>query len=357
MHPPNVECLDAETLAAYLDGLLGEEAVGRAERHIDHCRACRTELSALAATRSFPTGSGAFEILDGLSIGGRLGRYEVSRELGRGSMGVVMRAYDPELARAVALKILDSRAAGARARLRHEAQAMARLTHPNVVTIYDVVTHGDTICIAMELVEGETLRDHASKPRSWRATLDICMRAGRGLAAAHAARLIHRDYKPENVLCAADGRVVVSDFGLAQLDDDDPPSAATLAGTPAYMAPELLRGERATAASDQFSFCVTTYEALYGVRPFAGDTLVELRERIVAGIPREPPSGTCVPSSIRAVLLRGLATDPARRFASMSDLLDALGVDRTRRRRRTAIVIAVAVAASVLVLRELFGGN
>jgi eukaryotic-like serine/threonine-protein kinase len=363
---PTADCLDPETLAAYLDGALTEAAAAHADRHVDHCESCRGELSALAATHSFPAGSGGALLVEGTLLEGKLGRYEVLRELGRGSMGIVVRAYDPELERAVAVKILSGLdGTEARDRLRREAQAMARLSHPNVATVYDVATHGDLLFIAMELIEGTTLRERVRSPRPWRATLAECLAAGRGLAAAHAARLVHRDYKPENVLLGADGRVVVSDFGLAVIDtrgddrdDRHPratrtPHATTLAGTPAYMAPELLRGESATPASDQFSFCVATYEALYGERPFPGDTLAELRER-TAGVPRDPPPGSRVPARIRAVLLRGLASDPARRFPSMTALLAALE-RRPRWPLAAAIVAAGTITLGVAVSRSAAG--
>ncbi|HEU0032151.1 MAG TPA: serine/threonine-protein kinase [Kofleriaceae bacterium] len=366
MRSPNTECLDPETFAAYLDGVLGHDAVARADRHIDHCTACRGELSALAAmhtftTASFAEGSGeAMLVVDGAPLASRLGRYELIRELGRGSMGVVVRAYDPELARAVAVKILSPRLwhgaePDAQDRLRREAQAMARLVHPNVVTVYDVATDHGALFVAMELVEGGTLRDYVLRPRPWRDTLDVCIRAGRGLAAAHAAKLIHRDYKPENVLCGTHGRVVVSDFGLARLEDDHPvarsapATATTLAGTPAYMAPELFRGEPATTASDQFAFCVATFEALYGVRPFAGDTFAQLREQILAGIPRAATTGRGIPLRVHGVLLRGLAVDPAHRWSSLPELLDALDAAATSRTRRTALA-ALAFAFGALVL-------
>jgi tetratricopeptide (TPR) repeat protein/predicted Ser/Thr protein kinase len=335
------ECLDAETLAAYVDGLLAHAAIERADRHIDHCRACRAELSALAATTSFPMGSASPPIPDLESVPvveGTLGRYRVERELGRGNMGVVVRAYDPELARAVAIKILAPKWAhgrDARERLRREAQAMARLSHPNVVQVYDVTSQGELLAIAMELVEGTTLREELGSRKTWQALLAICIAAGRGLAAAHAAKLIHRDYKPENVLCS-EGRVVVSDFGLARLDESPPmpldasATTTTLAGTPAYIAPELLLGEPATTASDQYSFCVATYEALYGERPFAGTRLEELRTNMANGRVRAAPVGSTVPIAVRNALLRGLSTDPAKRWPSMELLLAALDTPRAR---------------------------
>ncbi|MEO7092623.1 MAG: tetratricopeptide repeat-containing protein kinase family protein, partial [Polyangiales bacterium] len=181
--------------------------------------------------------------------------------------------------------------------------------------------------------------------------LAITISAGRGLAAAHAAKLVHRDFKPENVLCADDGRVVVSDFGLARLDEEPaalPGTTAgtvtTLAGTPAYMGPELLAGSPATTASDQFSFCVATYEALYGERPFAGKTLDELRASIAAGVPRPVPAGSVVPARIRSALVRGLARDPAQRWESMDELLAALVAAGRPPRRRIAIIAGLAAA-------------
>jgi tetratricopeptide (TPR) repeat protein len=303
--------LDPDTLAAYVDGRLAVAELGLADRHIDGCQTCRHELSALAAVHTQPKARTAAPSPDS----DRLGRYEVLRELGRGAMGLVLRAYDPELARPVAIKLLHDVDARTRDRLRLEAQAMARLRHPNVVTVYDVVAEADTMFVAMELVDGDTLRGHC-RGRPMREVLDACIRAGRGLAAAHDARLVHRDFKPENVLCGADGEVRVSDFGLARVDDT--PGDGAIAGTPAYMAPEVLRGEPATARSDQYSFCVSTYEMLHGERPAAGD---------------EPEAGD-VPAWVSRVLRRGLTRDPDARYPSMHALLAALAADPARRRRR-----------------------
>ena len=209
----------------------------------------------------------------------------------------------------------------------------------------------------MELIDGETLRRFASG-RPWREILDACIAAGRGLAAAHAAQLVHRDFKPENVLCGDDGRVAVSDFGLAR-SLDDAAHDAHIAGTPAYMAPELYRGEPATPASDQFAFCATTYEMLYGERAFPGANLAELRDSILEGRVREPPA-TVVPARLWAVLARGLARDPAQRFAAMTELLDALADDPVARRRKhiaQGVALAVAVAAGAFVVRALGDGQ
>jgi tetratricopeptide (TPR) repeat protein len=340
-------CIDPDTLAAYVDGRLSEVELGAVDRHIDRCGSCRGELSAIASVQTWPasTIAGVESAADE-----RFGRYVVMRELGRGGMGSVVRAYDPELARAVAVKVLHEVDASAYERLRREAQAMARLAHPNVVTVYDVVAERDAVFVAMELIDGETLREFATT-HTWQQVLDACVSAGRGLAAAHAAKLIHRDFKPENVLCGEDGRVAVSDFGLARSIDDA--ADTQIAGTPPYMAPELYRGEPATQASDQFAFCATAYEMLYGQRAFAGDHLAALRAAILDGDVREPPSKP-VPARVWKVLARGLAADAASRFPSVTDAVDALVDDVGARRRRRiawAVSLAGAVAVGAIVVR------
>jgi eukaryotic-like serine/threonine-protein kinase len=313
--------LDPDTLAAYVDGRLELEELGSADRHIDACGSCRSELSALAAVHTLPVGPER-EVPEGM-----LGRYHVLRELGRGSMGVVLRAYDPELARPVAIKLLRD---VTRDELRDEARTLARLRHPNVVTIYDVFTDEHGVYLAMELVDGDTLRGFA-KGRSREQILDACVRAGRGLAAAHDAGVIHRDFKPENVLCSDDGEVRVSDFGLARAADAAADGA--IAGTPAYMAPEVVRREPATARSDQYSYCMTVNELLSGRRSADVDA--------------------SLPPWIARALRRGLAKDPSDRFASMHELLAALVDDpRVRRRRRLALagVAAGALATGAIVV-------
>lgn len=302
-----------------------------------------------------------------LEAGERVGRYVIEGVLGVGGMGVVYAAYDPELERRVALKLMlpddsidpDS-AQVRRRRLLREAQAMARLMHPNVITVHDVGTHEGQVFVAMELIEGKTLSGWLDGTRSRREILDVFVRAGEGLAAAHEAGIIHRDFKPDNVMLGDAGQLRVMDFGLARPSETEPePAAGTTAdastvdmtqtgrlmGTPAYMAPEQHSGRGATAASDQFAFCTSLYEALYGERPFAGDNLMSLSFEVLEGNVRPPPKNTDVPSWLRGVLLRGLSVDPSRRFADMHELLTALKRDPTRRRRRIIIGSSAGIAA------------
>src|SRR4051794_3934114 len=236
-----------------------------------------------------------------LPRGSAVGRYVVLERIGSGGMGVVYAAYDPELDRKVALKLLRPDRAGAAGeaafRVPREAHAVTPLSDPHVVAVYDAGTFGDQVFVAMELMEGRTLRQWLGEgKRGWREIVDVFVAAGRGLAAAHAAGLVHRDFKPDNVLLGTDGRVKVADFGLARpvgvVEKEGSPSSpgsgsggllaspltewGQVMGTPAYMAPEQLRGGAADARSDQFSFCVALWEALYGRKPFAGQGLREL---------------------------------------------------------------------------------
>ncbi len=274
-----------------------------------------------------------------LGRGAVLGRYFILDRLGSGGMGIVYAAYDPELDRKVAVKLLrPGRTGGAEAgvRLLREAQAMARLSHPNVLAVHDVGTFGDQVFVAMELVDGADLRQWlAASPRSEREILDVFVKAGRGLAAAHAAGLVHLDFKPANVLVGRDGRVRVADFGLAQAE-----GGSGAAGTPAYMAPEQLAGQPVDARTDQLSFCGSLYEALYGARPFVSGSFEVV----------DPPSGSKVPIRLRRLLLRGLAVNPDDRFVSMADLLTALESDPRPARRRWAMALAVAVVVGSALL-------
>ncbi|HET6148975.1 MAG TPA: serine/threonine-protein kinase [Polyangia bacterium] len=325
-----------------------------------------------------------------LERGAPIGRYLVLGLVGRGAMGEVYAAYDPELDRTVAVKLLHVPGDGKvdlaeqKARVLREAQAIARLSHPNVVVVHDVGSFEDRVFVAMEFVDGQTLSYwlHAV-PRDWRAILEVFVAAGRGLSAAHAADLVHRDFKGDNVMITGSGQVRVMDFGLARqasnrkstgggvplldrlsssadtgstvalahqraveiggrlgdarpstplepIGAQSPPVNANLTetgllvGTPAYMAPEQFRGQLADARSDQFSFCVALYEALYGQRPFAGGTVIDLAQNVIQGRMRAAPVSRRVPGWVRRALLRGLATDADARWLSMDELLAAL---------------------------------
>ena len=362
----------------------------------------------------------------------RIGRSEIRREIGSGGVGVVYQAHDPDLSRDVAVKLLRTErfskgdVGPAQERLRSEARAMAKLAHPNVCAVFDVGTHEGGVYIAMELVEGASMKDWMrSTARPWREVMSMYFQAGLGLAAAHSAGIVHRDFKPANVLVGADRRARVTDFGLASagpvqgepvlpggdveqthdggggralgeitdlsvtitdgvavsasasssglrrtspdnvLDTTDvvetsveqtqTESSATnlqmtsggldatheslvsspdemtratgvtrtgfVAGTPAYMAPELFRGGRADERSDQFAFAVALYEGLYEERPFAGGTAEELAESVIAGRIRPDSGRTRVPLWIRELVVRGLATNPEDRHPSVRSML------------------------------------
>jgi tetratricopeptide (TPR) repeat protein len=354
-------CLDDATLDEFVNGRLAPEALAGVDEHLDGCSECGALVAALIGREVSGT---APVVLGELARGDVVGRYTVLEPVGRGAMGVVYAAYDPRLDRRIALKLLrPDAAAGARGRLLREAQAMARLAHPNVVTLYEAGEQGDAVYLAMELVAGRTLRAWlAEGSRSWREVRAVLVQAGEGLAAAHAAGIVHRDFKPDNVIVGDDGRVRVTDFGLARTPATEPgevPAAPSwgellvtatgaLMGTPAYMAPEQLAGREADEEADQFAFCVTTYEALTGVRPFAGATLEELGAAIARGEVASGPRRAAVPAWLERAVRRGLSADPDQRHTSMRVLLAAMQADAARTRwRLAAALLAVAVAAVI----------
>jgi eukaryotic-like serine/threonine-protein kinase len=289
-----------------------------------------------------------------LHEGALVGRYRIESALGEGGMGVVYRAHDPELGRDVAVKVIAPRGSedDARARLLREAQAMAKLRHPNVVPIFDVGTIGDSVFVVMPLVDGGTLGGWLrGGRRAWRDVLDRFVLAGRGLAAAHRAGLVHRDFKPDNVLLGGGGEVLVADFGLARETDtriDDatgsPSSPVTgVAGTLAYMAPEQLRGAVVDARADQFSFCISLWEGLHGARPQDAETRdAGLR----AVLQRRADGDRNIPGWLRAAVSRGFAHDPEQRWPSMATLLEHLERRRKRPRRVATAIAALAAALS-----------
>ena len=271
--------------------------------------------------------------------------YEILGELGRGGMGVVYAARDTRLDRKVAIKQLQGGRSEHQRRLVREALAMAKLSHPNVVPIYQIGERDGSTFIVMEYVDGQTLRAWQQTARTRDEVLVVYKAAARGLIAAHQKQLVHRDFKPDNVMIGDDGRVRVMDFGLAsvisqrvEVEDEEKGDGdvdasersapltrtGTLLGTPAYMSPEQLEAQPADATSDQFSFCVALYEALYGERPFVGSTLGALRLAVTSGVIREAPAGSSVPEWLRELVCRGLAPKPEDRFGSMQVLLDAL---------------------------------
>jgi tetratricopeptide (TPR) repeat protein len=313
----------------------------------------------------------------------KIGRFAVLETLGAGGMGVVLAAYDPQLDRRVAIKMLhDNISESHGARLEREARAMAQLNHPNVVTVHETGMFEGRLYIAMEFVEGQTLAAWLrARPRERGEILDVLVQAGRGLAAAHAVGLVHRDFKPDNVLVGNDGRVRVSDFGLVSEvgESSDHHAAMTpvenqrkaiaieprrggaptakssltvtgaLMGTPLYMAPEQHDGRSADAKADQFSYCVTLWQALCDQAPYGADTYEDLVRNVTGGKLRPPPRGARVSNKIRAILTRGLSSTPADRYPSMQALLDVL--ERARRPIRWPIYAGVAgVAATAAVV-------
>ena len=311
--------------------------------HLDDCAACRALLVELARTD-----------LDDLvalarpSDPERIGRYQVRARLGEGGMGTVFAAYDPQLERDVAVKLVHPELAerGGLERLLREGRALAQLAHPNVIAVHDVGVHEDTVFMAMELVDGETLAAWlAAQPRSWRALTAKFVAAGRGIAAAHRAGIVHRDVKPENILLDREGEPKVADFGLA-----GQPDAATRAatvpedragrlthpgavlGTPMFMSPEQRRGDEVGPATDQYSLCAALTSALFDDQP-----------------------RRAVPGWLRRALARGMASDPARRFRSIDELIAALDPARRAVRLRRlalggAVVAVVATAATLYAL-------
>ncbi len=423
-HSAGGGCLAPEAVQSFVSGTLDAEAADDVERHVDGCADCRAMVAGMARDVSgrrsdgFESTMAATPALAPTDVelgaqapgsvaghpptGARIDRYVVERPLGAGGMGTVSLADDPELKRKVCLKLLRPElldplhTPATRARLLREAQAMAQISHPNVVAVFDIGTHEGQVFIAMEYIDGSDLAVWLSRGRHRPgAVIDVFRAAGRGLAAAHAAGLVHRDFKPQNVMIGTDGSVKVTDFGLARAQPapreaagssdeatregettgetgtsgkagtSGEPCSATrpeargpfdgllgspltrtgaMLGTPAYMAPEQIAGGPVDARCDQFAFAVALYEGLFGVRPFPGSTVAEIHAAASAARMRPIPARTGVPRRVRAAIERGLSADPARRFPGMDAMLSELSL-RTSRRAALAVAAALVVVA------------
>jgi hypothetical protein len=369
-------CPPDRMFARLLDGELGEAEVRALQAHGDACRACARTLAELARslTPDAPAAAGEDAWLGG--------RYRLLAPLGAGGMGVVYTAFDTKLHRKVAIKRLRAGTASPadphpdrpasdrrRARFLREAQLLASLSHPNVLTVHDVGGGDRELYVVTELVDGwpmsRWISEAGARP-GWRQIVDLYLQVGRGLAAAHRLDVVHRDVKPENILVARSGRVLIGDFGLAGLAGAGEAPAGrpgatgsltetgTMLGTPAYMAPELHDRKPADARSDQFSFCVSLYESLHGRRPFTGQTAAEIAAAARAA--RLPPERHGVPRAVDRVLATGLCADPRRRHPSMDDLLARLARARERPALRPGLVAAglalLAAAGAAAVTRS-----
>ena len=361
------DCLSGDQVGRFLECRLTAEESARASAHLSTgCAACQQAV--VAASRSLPGGSGpsitrhpadrsmpALELAaPRLTPGTEVARYRVVRFIGGGGGGQVYEAFDPQLGRPVALKMIRAEVSEG-AQVVGEARALAKLSHPNVVNVHDAGIFERRAFVVMELVEGLSLERWLElAPRGWRQIAERFLDAGKGLAAAHAAGLVHRDVKPANVIVGVDGRARMADFGLAEPSGHTPRAGQT-AGTPAYMAPEQLVGEPADARSDQFSFCVAFYWALFGQHPYRqtsveGATLLTVAREVMAGRIRPRPPGRAVPVWLERAVARGLEADPAQRYPSMPALLEEIGrglqAPAPGRHRR---VLAGAVIGAALV--------
>jgi tetratricopeptide (TPR) repeat protein len=394
-HEPELAmgCPDDARIVAFAHGGLDVEERRALREHLDECPECAGLVAEavrcfdpVVTTDALPLSlvvSPANVADPPLGHGSAVGRYLLLHLLGAGGLGQVWAAYDPELDRRVAVKLIRPQARARlaadelRARLVREAQSIARVRDPNVVAVHDAGRFGEQVFIAMELVEGPTLGQWLrERARKWDVIRDAFVQAGRGLAAVHAAGLVHRDFKPGNVLVDDDDRMRVADFGLARAEQITPIEGAAMSsasppsdgessgitasglvvGTPAYMAPEQHASAPVDARADQFAFCVAFYEALYGHRPFAGATPAALRDAILGGRIDKPATPHAAPSWLLRAIVRGLAREPGDRYESMNALLDAIMRDKALR-RRGGLGIALAVGLGGLALGLGFRGT
>ncbi|PZR09133.1 MAG: hypothetical protein DI536_23150 [Archangium gephyra] len=373
--------LEENLLLAFTVGQLSGDDAAAVEAHLRECEDCRRRqqnLSSSAFSKTVAGHGGTPTRVEGATSGNghvlekgvELGHYVLLEKLGAGGMGEVFAAYDPRLDRKVALKLLRAGALSAqegRARLLREAQAMARLQHPNVIAVHDVGVIGERVFVAMEYVEGETLAEWLRGRHAWDDIVRTFLAAGAGVSAAHKAGLVHRDFKPDNVLLGGDQRPRVVDFGLARQSNSTPsPSPpevvaqsgetslshkltrdGAVMGTPGYMPPEQINGLATDARSDQFSFCVALWEALYGNRPFSGTTLSQIAKEIALANFTPVPSDSEVPEYVHDAMMRGLKNNPADRWPDMDSLLRALR-PRARANPRRRLFVAGLVSFSLL---------
>ena len=370
-------CPGDDVLVAMIERALDPTQLSALEVHLDSCESCREVVAIAVGSRpahgleqtQLATGTPntlgvdvAAHDPEGLIGSTIAARYRMQSVLGRGGMGTVYLARDITLDRDVAVKV--HRSGSAKDRLQREAVVMAQLAHPNVVNVFEVGSVDEWPFVAMEYVRGATLREWLKTPRKWQAIVGLLLETGAGLAAAHAAGLVHRDFKPENVLVGTDGRPRVSDFGLARVDRDPgvAPSLAasatsldvaitiegTVLGTPAYMAPEQFEGAAVDARADQFAFAVVAWEALFGQRPFEGATLAAVQLAIKEHAFARPAAAQ-VPERVRKVVERGLAAAPGDRYADMATFLDALRRAAAPRTTRVLGIAALATAAIVAI--------
>ncbi len=343
--------------ATQRDGLreLGRQVMRRIEVRQRLRELTRSAVEAGSADpMSITAGATRREVLDRSSLAlrfGEHGRYTLLEEIGEGAMAVVYAAYDSQLERKVAIKLL--RAHGStqdREDMLREALALARLSHPNVVQIFEIGTFAEQSFISMEYVRGTPLSTWQAAPgRPLDEIRAVYVQAGRGLAAVHSAGIIHRDFKPGNVLVDEACRARLVDFGLARIlrARASAEGNADIVGTPAYMAPEQHQSPNVDTRADQFSFCAALYEALYRVRPFAGTNPVELVVQALVGEFTLPPPGHGVPNTLRAIVIRGLSPAPGDRWPSLAELLDKLekydqSVDPTDSARERQLVVTGA---------------
>jgi serine/threonine protein kinase/tetratricopeptide (TPR) repeat protein len=355
-----VACPTDDLLVAFAQRSLTPAESEDVASHLDSCESCRIAVRAGAigspqpTLEQLPIGRAAT-----IRIGTKIGRYEVRRLLGVGGMGQVFAAYDTDLDREVALKVLRPELAGTAAvlaeRLVRESRLTAKVAHPSVMTVYDVGRDGDTVFIAMELIRGETLGVHLARTQpNPRAIVGLFQRAAAGLAAAHAAGIVHRDFKPENVLVetAGERRVIVTDFGIARASDlDDATSDAAphdvrltatglAIGTPAYMAPEQLDGKSVDQRADVFAFSVSLWEALTGERPFPGTTIDQIRTAMTKpAVPKRP-----LPKRLLRALQRGLEKTADARWPDLPSFTREL--EAFRKPRRIALLAAIGVGVA-----------